>query len=290
MTWTNAFDVGACTVKVSRGATVDFNAVMAKGATEDVTDGLYTGLTVSVSSTGVVALNNPSEAGVEDVFELTVTPASWSGIDGARATLPSCGSGTGEASGNGDIYDTFTNGDAAVDLSAASPLDRITAHPTDQGASSVTPIVQFTPELDIGTTPTPPDVTACTELGRVTRCYVSGYQRARVHESRLVRGEFRCLVANFNGAVDTARTIVSVTWKCQQPYAVAMSNARIADGEREVAVDIAAQLPGESLIKCLATFDNGETYTQMFRLWVDGSPWFADDTAPSAGPTSLTSP
>lgn len=144
--------------------------------------------------------------------------------------------------------------------------------------------VQFTPELDI--TPIPP----CTELGRVTRCYVNAYQRGRIHESRLVRGEYRCLVANFHGAVDLARTIVSVTWKCQQPYAAVMSNARIETSAREVAVDVLAQLPGCAWLKCLATFDNGEVYTQLFRVLVSDAAWFDDMAAAAAGPMSLTSP
>ena len=140
-------------------------------------------------------------------------------------------------------------------------------------------------DLDVTLTPI---VAACTELGRVTRCYVSGYQRTRIHESRLVRGEKRCLVANFNGAFDLARTITSVIWRCEQPYAAVMSNARVFP--REVAVDVTAQLPGCSLIKCLATLDNGEVYTQLFRVLVMDAAWFDIDPGATAGPLSLTSP
>jgi hypothetical protein len=143
-------------------------------------------------------------------------------------------------------------------------------------------LIQFTPEFDVAA----PAI--CTELGRVTRCYVSGYQRTRIHESRLVRGEKRCLVANFNGAFDTSRTITSVTWRCEQPYAAVMSNARVF--AREVAVDITAQLPGCSLIKCEATLDNGEVYTQLFRVLVMDAAWFDIDPGATAGPTSITSP
>ncbi|GAA0260549.1 hypothetical protein [Rhodanobacter caeni] len=139
--------------------------------------------------------------------------------------------------------------------------------------------------LDVTLTPT---VETCTELGRVTRAYVSGYQRARVHESRLIRGEKRCLVANFNGAIDAGRSIASVTWRCEQPYAAAMSNARVF--AREVAVDILAQLPGVSLIKCLVTLDNGEVYTQLFRVQVQDATWFDGEPAVAAGPTSITAP
>lgn len=140
---------------------------------------------------------------------------------------------------------------------------------------------------DLDVTLTPP-VVACAELGRVTRAYVSGYQRDRVHASRLVRGEKRCLVANFNGAIPAARTITSVTWRCEQNYTVAMANARITG--REVAVDITANLQGCAWVKCVATLDNGEAYTQMFRVAVCAAPWFEGEASPSAGPTVLTSP
>lgn len=133
-----------------------------------------------------------------------------------------------------------------------------------------------------------PPAVACAELGRVTRAYVSGYQRDRVHASRLVRGEKRCLVANFNGAIPAARSIASVTWRCEQTYTVAMAHARITG--REVAVDITAQLQGCAWIKCVATLDNGEAYTQMFRVAVSAAPWFDGEQSPSAGPAVLTSP
>jgi hypothetical protein len=149
-------------------------------------------------------------------------------------------------------------------------------------------LIAFSPELDI----TPPVTPAapCTELGRVTRCYVSGYTRNRVHDSRLVRGELRCLVANFNGAVDKARTIVSVTWRMNPSLCVSMSNARIIAGAREVAVDIHAIWTGEAAIKCEAKMDNGEIYTQLFRIDVADSPWFDGDYPTAAGPTVLTAP
>lgn len=134
----------------------------------------------------------------------------------------------------------------------------------------------------------------CTELGRVTRANVSAYQRARVQHSRLVRGEKRCLVANFNGAIDPARTIISVVWRCEQPYYVGMANARIPNSgaftKRETAVDITAQLQGFAWLKCEATLDNGEIYTQVFTVSVANTPYFYGETFPTIGPYVLTSP
>lgn len=131
-----------------------------------------------------------------------------------------------------------------------------------------------------------PVVESCEELGRVTRAYVSGYQRDRVHRSTLVRGERRCLVANFNGAIPPARSIVSATWRTNQNQCIAMNSARI-DG-RDVTVDIAAQLGSGAEIKCEATLDNGEVYNQLFVIRVLSSPWFQGEGNPGNGPQSLT--
>jgi hypothetical protein len=67
-----------------------------------------------------------------------------------------------------------------------------------------------------------------------------------------------------------------------------MAHARITG--REVAVDITAQLQGCAWVKCVATLDNGEAYTQMFRVAVCAAPWFDGEQSPSAGPAVLTSP
>lgn len=150
-------------------------------------------------------------------------------------------------------------------------------------------IIQFTPQVEASAPPSVPD---CTEIGRVTRANVSAYQRARVQHSRLVRGEKRCLVANFNGAFDHARTIASVTWRCEQPYYVGMANARIPNSgqfaNREAAVDITAQLQGFAWLKCEATLDNGEIYTQVFTVAVMNTPYFFGESFPTLGPYSLT--
>jgi len=129
----------------------------------------------------------------------------------------------------------------------------------------------------------------CDELGRVTRVYASGHDRTRVHDGRLVRGESRCLLVNFNGAISSGRTVTSVTWRCTDPSVVVMSNARIQTGARSVAVDVRANLPCDTAVKCEATLDNGERYMQLIRLTVMDSPWFGDETT-TPGPATLTSP
>lgn len=136
--------------------------------------------------------------------------------------------------------------------------------------------------------PPPPDPEPCEEHGRVTRAYVSGYQRDRIHRSRLVRGERRCLVANFNGAIPRCRTIARVIWRCDQNQAVYMENARIVREGREVAVDITAQIGWGARVKCEAVLDNGEVYTQLFVIRVVSPPYFmGEPTWYAQGPTEL---
>lgn len=144
-------------------------------------------------------------------------------------------------------------------------------------------LIQFVPEIEVG-------AAACTELGRATRCYVSGYDRARAQVARLVRGESRCLVADLNGAIGAARTVTSVTWRVQLPYIARMSNARIDADAREVAVDVLARYPGCTPIKCEATLDNGEVYVQLFSLRVRDAAWFDGENDAVDGPTVLRSP
>lgn len=147
------------------------------------------------------------------------------------------------------------------------------------------PAYRFTFEMDVDG-PEPPSV-ACEELGRTTRAYVSGYNRTRVHEVRVVRGEKRCLVANFNGAIPKGRTIASAVWRTTQNWAAIMSNGRIFENDRSTAVDLSAGWGGPAWVKCEATLDNGEVYTQVFRVLVQTPPWFAGEPNPVSGPTEV---
>lgn len=142
----------------------------------------------------------------------------------------------------------------------------------------------FTVEVDVPDPPPEPET--CKELGRVTRAYVSGYQRDRVHFSSLVRGEKRCLVANFNGAIPASREIVSATWRCEYGGLVVMSDAKVT--ARDTSVNILAVQAYEVPLKCEATLDNGEVYVQLFVVRVKEMPWFGGESLPAPGPSVLT--
>jgi hypothetical protein len=103
----------------------------------------------------------------------------------------------------------------------------------------------------------------------------------------MTRGEVRCLVADFNGALPKGRTIASVIWRCAQGFPVVMSDA-VIDG-RATRIQVSAQYPGVGAFKCEATMDNGEVYAQAFQVCVRSRwwGWFENEPSPSQGPTEL---
>lgn len=127
---------------------------------------------------------------------------------------------------------------------------------------------------------------ACDELGRVTRAYVSGYDRARVHVGTVRRQERRCVVAGFNGALPPGRSIVSVIWRCTSPWVTYMRDPSIFERDAQVMVDF--QNPGWGALKATVTLDNGEIYNQTFEYTVRDAPWFMENYAPVAGPYTVT--
>jgi len=129
----------------------------------------------------------------------------------------------------------------------------------------------------------------CDEIGRTTKAVASAYYRTRIQDCRLMMGEKRCLVADFNGVISSARKVASVVWKCDFGYIAQMSRARIQPDNRSAAVDILANWIGDSVLQCAATLDNGEVYMQMFRVDVSGDPIFMPAVSGN-GPTVLAAP
>ncbi|MFK3647918.1 hypothetical protein ACI2IY_05700 [Lysobacter enzymogenes] len=124
----------------------------------------------------------------------------------------------------------------------------------------------------------------CEEHGRVTRAYVSGYKRARIHNSELYPRERRCLVANVNGAIAPGEAIKRVVWRMETVTAVAMSSPSIEGREARVLVE--ACYRGEAFIQCEIQLGNGEVYPQTFRIRVLDGPFFGNENT-STGPQML---
>jgi hypothetical protein len=133
-------------------------------------------------------------------------------------------------------------------------------------------------------------VPRCTELGRTTRQYVSGYTLSRVAITRVRRSSQRCVVANFNGAIDPARTIASVDWETTAPWSINMSNPRIESSkQRETMVDVFFNFAGWGGLKATVTLDNGEIYNAEFSFTVLDNPLYPSAIYPLGnGPFKLT--
>jgi hypothetical protein len=122
---------------------------------------------------------------------------------------------------------------------------------------------------------------------RATRAYVSAYDRASPHHSRLYRFEKRRYVADFNGALGE-RLLSSATWRTDAPEIGVMSDAQISQDRRETSIMYASQLCGWANLRCDATLDDGSILTQVFRVNVREASGYFDDPPISSGPVSLT--
>ena len=123
MTWTNAFDLGTCTIKVGNDVTPDayFSGVLAKGDTSATFTGfLGETLQVSVSAAGDVALNYISGSGPADNYTLYVDPSysiTGKSIRAGGFNIPNGVSGGHGAaawsSDGGNVYVNLTGADQA---------------------------------------------------------------------------------------------------------------------------------------------------------------------------------
>lgn len=110
------------------------------------------------------------------------------------------------------------------------------------------------------------------DMGRVTRNIVSGYQRDRVFRSSLYASESRQLVTDFNGAMPADRSIVQAVWQTWENQCIAMGPAEVS--ERSVQIRVAAQYSGRSRIKLDVTLDNGDVFSAWHIIRVMGAPYF----------------
>lgn len=119
--------------------------------------------------------------------------------------------------------------------------------------------------------PSPPEPPAvgpdCDEIGPATRINVTAYDRQRDVVVRLRRGEKRCLVVNFHGAIAIERTIARVDW---HGWPRGLSAAKIVGREAHAVLDT----DHSGRLLCIATLDNGERYTQAIRVQVLGDYYY----------------
>ncbi|WP_312321199.1 hypothetical protein, partial [Stenotrophomonas sp.] len=100
---------------------------------------------------------------------------------------------------------------------------------------------------------------AVSDMGRVTKCIVSGYNRDRVHYGSVYAPERRQLLTDFNGALPKGVTITKATWNTQDGYNASMSDG-VVDG-RKAWITLAAQYQGYCGIRLDVELSNGERYS-----------------------------
>lgn len=123
-------------------------------------------------------------------------------------------------------------------------------------------------------------------LGRSTTCNVSGYDREAIHQTRVFPLEKRNLIANFNGAIEPARTIVQAQWDIDAPLAATISGGAIATDQRSTSVTLNCGWGGDNMIRVVVTFDDGSQMQQMFYVACRWGGWFGD-TSPANGVTRI---
>lgn len=152
------------------------------------------------------------------------------------------------------------------------------------GASGVTETFAFLFEVWIDETPT-----TLKGAGRTFTGYVSAYSAKQTQPRRVQRFQRRRLVADFNGAIQPPRRIVSATWECTSPWATYMQDALIPTDQRSATVDVSFNFSGWGWIKCTATLDDGTTLNYEFCFTVVDGPMYPNSVyLNNSGPFSLT--
>lgn len=123
----------------------------------------------------------------------------------------------------------------------------------------------------------------------VTTANTSAFYPTRIHDTRLMLGTKKPLVANLNATIDAGRTIASVKWRTFYGYVVVMSDAAIAADGRSTSVEISANWIGDASVRCEATLDNGDVCIQVYRVEVSGDPIYLP-VQTTIGPLELTAP
>lgn len=125
------------------------------------------------------------------------------------------------------------------------------------------------------------------EIGIATRANVSGWDRARVHNSDLFAAEKRRLVLNINGASPKGAKIVKAVFETWGLPQVIMSDGAIADDQRSASILIQAQMGGRAILKGTAFMDDGTEIPQNYRINVQFAPIY-QGTVWTTGPNNIT--
>lgn len=126
-------------------------------------------------------------------------------------------------------------------------------------------------------------------MARTFKGYASAYSANQWQTRRVRRFQQRTLTVDFNGAIDPARTIESVTWECTAPWVTFLEDAAVSADQKSVTVTVQFNFSGFGDIKATVTLDDAAQQNYEFCFDVTDAPLYPSTIyGPSTGPYSLT--
>lgn len=126
-------------------------------------------------------------------------------------------------------------------------------------------------------------------MARIFKGYASAYSAAQTQQVKARRQQTRTLAVDFNGAMDPARTIESVTWECTSPWVTFLSDPTIAADQKSTSVTVVFSYSGYGDVKATVTLDDETQQNYEFACTVVDAPMYPSATYSSAtGPYSVT--
>lgn len=126
-------------------------------------------------------------------------------------------------------------------------------------------------------------------MARTFKGYASAYSANQTQPRRVRRFQQRTLTADFNGAIDPARTIESVTWECTSPWITLLSAADVSADQKSVSVLVQFNFSGCGSVKATVTLDDASQQNYEFQFAVQDAPMYPTAVYSSAnGPYSVT--
>lgn len=120
-------------------------------------------------------------------------------------------------------------------------------------------------------------------MPRNTTAIASAYDRTRVHQCELIRGESQTFRAEFKGVIPSGVSVVSATWRCDRPQVAVMANATYDDTGTQI--KLTAGYWGFAWLKAAVTLSDGSVLEQPVMFESRGGCSF--DVTPPTGSTFL---
>jgi len=126
-------------------------------------------------------------------------------------------------------------------------------------------------------------------MSRTFKGYASAYSAEQTQPRRVKRYQVKTLTVDFNGAIDSGRTIESVIWEVTAPWVVTMASPAIAANQRSVTVGVTFNYSGCTAVKATATLDDESVYNYEFTFDVVDAPQYPSAVySVVSGPFSVT--